>query len=99
MNLGGHRRRAVGSAVQFAVGNIGGVVSSYAFQIEDAREYQLAYAISISFCCIAALLCTLYAWSCWRENRKRAARGWGVDLSDDEKAKLGDLSPSYKFMI
>lgn len=99
MNLGGHRRRAIGSATQIAVGNLGGIISSYAFRTQDAPEYRISYAISIVFCCLAAFFCTVYAGCCWWQNRKRAAQGWGMELSESEKASLGDLSPSYKFMI
>ncbi|BDD64042.1 hypothetical protein MAP00_008889 [Monascus purpureus] len=99
MNLGGHRRRAIGSATQVGVGNIGGIISAYTFRTEHVSGFRLAYAIGIGFCCLAALLCTMYAACCWRQNRKRAAQGWGMDLSDREKAGLGDLSPSYRFMI
>ena len=98
MNLGGHRRRAIGSATQIAVGNIGGIISSYCFQTEDA-SFRFPYAISACFCCLAAVFCTLYASCCWWRNHQRAAQGWGAGLSDHEKAMMGDRSPSYKFMI
>ncbi|XHG00934.1 hypothetical protein AWENTII_004343 [Aspergillus wentii] len=99
MNLGGHRRRAIGSAWQVGIGNVGGIIGSYAFRKQDAPKYQLSYAICIGFSCLAAVFCSSYAGYCWRENRRRAAQGWGRELSEEEKAQMGHLSPSYRFMI
>lgn len=39
MNLGGHHRRAVGSAWQIGFGNIGGIIATYSFQQSDAVNF------------------------------------------------------------
>lgn len=99
MNLGGHHRRAVGSAWQVSVGSLGGIIGTYAFRQEDAPEYRLSYALCIGFTCASAALCTMYwAWCRWL-NRQRASQGWGRDLSEEEKERLGDRSPSYRLML
>lgn len=99
MNLGGHRRRAIGSAWQVAFGNFGGIIGSYAFRAQDGPGYQFSYAICIGFCCLTIIWCTLYAGYCWWVNRRRAARGWGREFTEAEKAQMGDLSPAYRLMI
>ncbi|KAI9880282.1 MAG: hypothetical protein M1830_004401 [Pleopsidium flavum] len=40
LNLGGHHRRAVGTAWQVGFGNIGGIIATYAFQAKDAPQYK-----------------------------------------------------------
>ncbi|OBZ69116.1 hypothetical protein A0H81_10703 [Grifola frondosa] len=38
-NLGGHHRRAVGTAWQIGFGNIGGIISAYSFLAKDAPDF------------------------------------------------------------
>ncbi|KAL2216798.1 putative MFS transporter [Thermoascus aurantiacus ATCC 26904] len=99
LNLGGHRRRAVGTAWQVGFGNIGGIIASYSFRSRDAPEYRFEYTLSIGFCCFSAVMCSIYAFACWYQNRRRAAKGWGAELTEAEKTDMGDMSPSYKYLL
>lgn len=99
MNLGGHHRRAIGSAWQVSLGSLGGIIGTYGFRQKDAPQYRLSYALAISFTCLTAGCCTLYAGYCWWLNRQRASQGWGQELSEEEKDRLGDRSPSYRLML
>lgn len=99
MNLGGHHRRAVGSAWQVGFGNIGGIIAVYAFLKKDAPRYLPGYSISISFVCLSALSCFLYAAMCLWANRKREKSVRDVGLTDYEKTELGDLSPDYRYLL
>lgn len=98
MNLGGHHRRAVGSAWQIGFGNIGGIVATYSFLSKDAPEYRPGYSICIGFICLSALSCCLYAALITWENRRRS-RTVRQDLSDYEKTELGDLNPEFRYML
>ena len=70
-NMGGHMNRAVASAAQIAVGNLGGIVSSLAFQAKDAPRYINGYIICISFLCMTWVLTWVYYFGLKRENRLR----------------------------
>ncbi|KAI9742268.1 MAG: hypothetical protein M1818_004168 [Claussenomyces sp. TS43310] len=100
MNLGGHHRRAVGTAWQVGFGNIGGIIATYAFLSTDAKKYyHTGYSISISFVCLSALTSCIYALAITRENRKRDGAVVDVGLSEYEKTELGDLSPDYRYFL
>ncbi|OAL48742.1 major facilitator superfamily transporter [Pyrenochaeta sp. DS3sAY3a] len=99
MNLGGHHRRAVGSAWQVAFGNIGGIIAVYAFLKKDAPKYIPGYSISISFVCLSALACTLYLCLCMWQNRSRNKSARDVGLTEYEKTELGDMSPDYRYLL
>ncbi|KAE9978654.1 hypothetical protein BLS_000401 [Venturia inaequalis] len=43
MNLGGHHRRAIGSAWQVGFGNIGGIIAVFAFLAKDSPKYVPGY--------------------------------------------------------
>lgn len=98
MNLGGHHRRAIGSAWQVGFGNIGGIIATYSFLSKDAPEYKPGYSICIGFICLSAVSCCLYAALITWENRKRA-RTVRATLSDYEKTELGDLNPQFRYML
>lgn len=96
LNLGGHHRRAVGSALQIALGQIGGIVAVYTFLNQLA-----GFAICLSFTLLAMVTCCIYYAGCWMENRRRdremAARA--VVVTREEKETLGDLALDYRYML
>ncbi len=99
MNLGGHHRRAVGSAWQIGFGNIGGIIATYSFQKSDAPNfYHMGYSICLAFICLSAASCILYFVACFTQNRHRDTTQ-DVGISDYEKTELGDMSPDYRYML
>ena len=83
MNLRGHYARGVGTAWQIGFGNIGGIISTYAFLMKDAPRYERGYAILLGFLCLAALSCVLYLASLWRrENSPDGEAEGGVHRPD-----------------
>jgi MFS family permease len=99
MNLGGHHRRAIGSAWQVGFGNIGGIIAVYAFLKKDAPLYVPGYAISLAFVGLSALSCLAYWIMCGMENRKRERAVRDVGLTEYEKTELGDMSPDYRYLL
>ncbi|KAL2826726.1 major facilitator superfamily domain-containing protein [Aspergillus pseudoustus] len=101
MNLGGHRRRIVGTAFQIGFGNIGGIVATYSFLEKDAPLYRNGYIIGLSFSCFSAAMSTLYLLGCWYENRKRdrvmAEGGATSEMTAQEEEELGDLAVTYRY--
>ncbi|KAK1140249.1 High-affinity nicotinic acid transporter [Aspergillus melleus] len=100
MNLGGHRRRSIGTAWQVGFGNIGGIISTFAFLEKDAPEYRPGFAISVSFLCFSAACCIAYFAAVWYDNHRRdqaAANGTVPEYSQEERDLLGDMAPSYRF--
>ncbi|TVY53068.1 putative transporter, partial [Lachnellula suecica] len=99
MNLGGHHRRAVGTAWQVGFGNIGGIIATYAFLKADAPYYKTGYSICLAFLCLSAFSCLLYGCAVIYENRKRDRTPVDVGLSEYEKTELGDLNPEYRYLL
>ncbi|KAK3374950.1 major facilitator superfamily domain-containing protein [Podospora didyma] len=99
MNLGGHHRRAIGTAWQIGFGNIGGIISTFSFVADDAPLYKKGYSICVSFICLSAISCIAYAAVLTRENKKRAKAAHDVGLTDYEKSELGDLNPQFRYML
>ncbi|PYI10018.1 putative MFS transporter [Aspergillus sclerotiicarbonarius CBS 121057] len=100
MNLGGHRRRSVGTAWQIGFGNIGGIISTYSFLAKDAPLYRNGYIISLSFLCFSAACCIAYFVAIWTENKRRdraMANGAPAELRGEEEEVLGDLAVTYRY--
>lgn len=99
MNLGGHHRRAVGSAWQIGFGNIGGIIAVFAFLEKDSPKFIPGYSIGIAFTIISMLACLVYGGGCFIANRRRAKTPVNVGLTEYEKTELGDLSPEYRYLL
>ena len=99
LNLGGHRRRSLGSAWQIGFGNIGGIIATYAFLAQDAPKYVPGYSICLSFMCLSALSCLAYFTMCLMQNRKRDKMTTDIGLTEWEKTEMGDLSPDYRYQL
>lgn len=100
LNLGGHHRRAVGTAWQIGFGNIGGIIATYAFMQKDYPMYKPGYSICISFICLSAVSCVVYFFAIWTANRRRRdGLGKEDELSEFEKEEKGDLSPDYRYLL
>lgn len=68
MNLGGHYRRAIGTAWQVGIGQVGGIIAVYSFIAKDAPRFVPGYSISLAFLILSVMLTGLYTILCWREN-------------------------------
>lgn len=99
MNIGSHARRSVCSAWQVGFGNIGGIIAVFAFFPSDAPGYRTGYSICIAFTILAMVATVLYGWSCISTNRKRDKMPTDLNLTEQEKADLGDKSPEYRFLL
>jgi hypothetical protein len=97
MNLGGHHRRAIGSAWQISFGNTGGIIAVYAFLKKDAPKYTPGYSICISFAVLSFVASTGYLIMCMVQNRNR--KKTVNTLTESEKADMGDLAPDYRYML
>lgn len=110
MNLGGHKRRSVGTAWQIGFGNIGGIIATYSFMKTDGPEYIPGYSISIAFIVLSAASCVAYYIAITAQNRNRD-RNAATSMSNaeigvsaatagegqDVDELLGDMSPNFRY--
>lgn len=99
MNLGGHHRRAIGTAWQVGFGNIGGIIAVWAFLAQDAPGYVTGYSICIAFTILSIIACLIYGLACWSANSHREKTPVDVGLTEYEKTELGDLNPEYRYLL
>lgn len=98
MNLGGHHRRAVGTAWQIGFGNIGGIIATYAFL--HPPRFISGYSVCISFTLLSAISCTIYFVSILTQNRNRNKIAMTAPRSTDlEYKEKGDLSLHYRYLL
>ena len=99
LDLGGHHRRAVGSAWQVGYGNTGGIIAVYAFLAKDAPRYIPGYSICLAFVCLSMISCIIYLISIMHANRTRDRSARDIGLTETEKTEMGDLSPDYRYLL
>ncbi|VUC25711.1 unnamed protein product [Clonostachys rosea] len=97
-NLAGDYKRAAGMALHIGVGNFAGAMSSNFYRAQDAPQYYLGHGLELgfSFAGVIAAIALRYAYK--HVNKKREAMDVS-SLTEEEKAKLGDKSPAFRYMI
>ncbi|KKY28572.1 putative high-affinity nicotinic acid transporter [Phaeomoniella chlamydospora] len=98
MNTSGHIRRAVASAFQIGVGNLGGIVAVYVFPSADAPDYYLGYGVCLAFLAVSLIASFVYFFALWTQNRNRS-KSPEVNLTEYEKIQLGDMASTFRYMI
>lgn len=81
---------------------VGGIIAVYAFLAKDAPKYITGYSICIGFICLSVLANAVYFIGLIIENRRRdrsSAQARAALLSADEKTKMGDLNPDYRYFL
>ncbi|GJN70701.1 hypothetical protein PLIIFM63780_002707 [Purpureocillium lilacinum] len=100
MNLGGHHRRAVGSAWQVGFGNLGGIIAVYIYQKKDGPRFVRGLSVSLGFTCLSIVACCVYGFACWKANKDRNKKiGAEQELTREQKTELGDMSPDYRYLL
>jgi MFS family permease len=101
-NLAGPSKKAMGIALNIALGNCGGLVGSYMFLENEKPGYRTGFSIGLSFALIAVVSTMLLEYSYWRINKQRAAMSEDdirVQYTDEQLALLGDKSPLFKHQL
>ena len=85
---------------------VAGIVASFTFLAEDKPRYIRGYSLLLAFIFFTVIMTVAY-WLVLTKDNKRKDKGlnkyvadaatWD-SLSDGEKAKLGDLGPSYRYL-
>lgn len=101
MNLGGHHRRAIGSAWQVGFGNLGGIIAVYVFLTRDSPRFIPGYSVCLAWFVLSASACLGYGYVCWRANKQRDQLPPEVEssLTEEEKDDLGDNAPGYRYLL
>ncbi|KYK61925.1 transporter-like protein [Drechmeria coniospora] len=100
MNLGGHHRRAVGSAWQVGFGNLGGIVAVFIYRKRDRPRFVPGLGVSLGFTVVSVVACVVYGLACWKANRDRRRKSDAArELTAEEKTDLGDMSPDYRYLL
>jgi len=100
MNLSGHARKMTVSAFQVGFGNIGGIISPFAYA-KNNTAYTQGNGVSLGLLGFSMITCAIYFVGIMKENRDRD-NGKGVEefnqLSEKEKEASGDQNPSFRYM-
>lgn len=98
-NLGGHYKRAFGTAMQIGLGNISGVLGSFIFIQTEAPVFKTGYGTALGMIWVCGLACTVMFFGVRWENgkRERGKRNDRLRLNPREVENLGDDHPGFRF--
>ena len=101
-NLAPTTKKAMGIALNIALGNIGGVAGSYIFLDAEKPGYRTGFSIGLAFATVAVFSTLLLEYSYWRINKSREALNEDdvrSQYSDEQLAAMGDKSPLYRHQL
>lgn len=100
-NLGGHYKRAVGSAIQVGMGNLSGFVASNIFITKQAPRYPVGYGVALAMTVLAGVAATVLYLGLKRENTRRGCgeRDHRLQMSREELDNIGDDHPDFRFAL
>jgi sugar phosphate permease len=107
-NLSGQTKRAVGSAAQIGLGNLGALASSNVYRTQDKPHYYLGHSVVLAFTIFGMFCAPAYAWMLRRENARKEAyleqqAMLPAEARDrptvEELRALGDKAPEFKYTI
>ncbi|KAK0464541.1 major facilitator superfamily domain-containing protein [Desarmillaria tabescens] len=105
-NVSGQTKRAIAVAMQITIGDLGAVAGVLIYRPEFAsHNYRKPHIISIGYL-LFAIAVTAYLWL-WmsKENRDRALSLKNkdahkeIDLSEEDRLKLGDRDVNYRYVL
>lgn len=97
-NMSGHYKRAISSACQVGLGNIGGIVASNVFLDAEAPRYPTGYGVSLGMLWLCAAACTVLFVGVRMENKKRERGERDGRLSEEtDLDNMGDDHPAWRF--
>ncbi|CAI7633735.1 unnamed protein product [Penicillium viridicatum] len=101
-NLAPSNRRAIGSAFNICIGNIGGIIGSYMYLDHEDPTYPTGFGLSLAFggtALVAALILELSFF--WGNKRKAKLSEDEIreNYTDEELLEMGDKSPLFKYTL
>ncbi|KAI0596610.1 putative MFS transporter [Biscogniauxia sp. FL1348] len=101
-NLAPAKRRAVGVAVNIAVGNIGGILGSYMYLDSEAPKYQTGFGLSLALGASGLLMSLMlelaYKWGN-KKKEQMSEEEVRVKYTEDELLDMGDKSPLFRYVL
>ncbi|KAI0761383.1 MFS general substrate transporter [Trametes elegans] len=105
-NTLGHYKRGVAIGMQVMFGNIGGLVASNIYRVQDAPRYILGHGAEIAFIALGLILVPGTTLVFVRLNARRDAeqkdmteRGIRLEYTAEELKKMGDMAPGFRYTL
>ncbi|CAG8895315.1 unnamed protein product [Penicillium egyptiacum] len=101
-NLAPSNRRAIGSAFNICIGNIGGIIGSYMYLDHEDPTYPTGFGLSLAFggsALMAALVLELSFFWGNRSKGKLSEDEIRENHTDEELLEMGDKSPLFKYTL
>ncbi|TFK43569.1 major facilitator superfamily domain-containing protein [Crucibulum laeve] len=106
-NIGGSTKRAVGIAMHVGFGNLGGVISAFAYRATDSPRYFSGHGLLIATVTMSMCLCIFMNNYLKRENIRRdeamAAQGLTLDAYTEEmklaEREKGDNATFFRYTV
>lgn len=101
-NVAPSLKRAMGIAIYFGFGNLGGMVGSNIFVTPQAPQYRLGYSVCLGYIVLLLVYVSLLCYGYRKANRERDAiseEEIRSKYTDEELFELGDKSLYFRYTL
>lgn len=97
--MSGHHKRSVSSAVQIAVGGLGGFIASNVFFDSESPGFVTGYSVSLGVILLCIATCTVFFFGLRAENKRRDRGERDHRLQEPDADNLGDDHPNWRYAL
>ncbi|KAJ5773865.1 hypothetical protein N7457_008761 [Penicillium paradoxum] len=101
-NLAPSNRRAIGSAFNICIGNLGGIVGSYMYLDKEAPSYPTGFGLSLAFGATGIIAAVVLEFSYIYANKRNGSMDEAEireKYSDEQLLQMGDKSPLFRYTL
>ncbi|KIW59465.1 hypothetical protein PV05_03912 [Exophiala xenobiotica] len=95
-NVSGQTKRAISTALQISIGNLGAVLGNQLYRTETAPRYYLGHSFALGYLIANLAVTSALWWVLKRENKRKE----GNTLANDYQGPwIGDEDPRWRFHV
>ncbi|KAF2667736.1 MFS general substrate transporter [Microthyrium microscopicum] len=101
-NLAPNSKRAAGTGIHFAGGNLAGAMAANFYRAKDGPRYILGHALEIGFVALGLVTVSIMAYTYDKINKKRdrqMANGEHIKYTEQELSEQGDRAVTFRYML
>ncbi|KAI0816842.1 MFS general substrate transporter [Trametes gibbosa] len=105
-NTVGHYKRGIAIGMQVMVGNVGGLIASNAYRVQDAPRYLRGHIAEVALVAMGLVFVPITALVYWRGNvrrdvdqRRMEENGMKAEYSPLELKMMGEQAPGFRYTL
>lgn len=97
INVSGQTKRAIATAMQISIGNVGAVVGTQLYRTHDGPRFIVGHSFALGYLLANVIVVTILAFTLKRENKQRESIAEEIKDVGEIADWRGDADPRWRF--